>query len=46
MEHIFFKKFDFIVTVLVTGVLLWTGGFTIENDAFWVFISRNLRIKN
>ena len=38
MEHIFFKKFDFIVTVLVTGVLLWTGGFTIENDAFWVFI--------
>lgn len=26
------------MTVVITGVLLWTGGFSIKNDAFWVFV--------
>ena len=38
MKNFYFPKCDFIITTIFTLVLLISGGITLSNDAFWVYI--------
>ncbi len=38
MDRFYFPVIDFIITLIITVVLVYVGGLTILNDVFWVFL--------